>query len=192
MARLAAFGLALAGAFLVADTGVSTSKPGVPDPRTCDRNAGDAVLCVSHEAPRAGRIFTGAYLWITRPARTRVTKLTCDAKLGGRIARDERAGATYFDGGVRLAPILRRYWTEPDASGIRRIARATCSWRIPSTGWGKLLSLLQPPENVGDEDATWGLHVEFNGASRQCNLSTWRVGLRGLVTPAHRFRRVAC
>lgn len=165
---------------------------GVPDPRSCDANAGVAAICVSHGTPRAGQIFTGGYVWIRRPAQTTVTKLSCNAKLGGRIRRNRRLGATYFDGGVRLSPILRRFWSRPDAQGTRHLARATCSWRIPRAAHGLLLSLIHPTEHLGDMDTPWGLHFETGDSMRECNQTTWRVGLKGLVTPAPRFRRVSC
>jgi hypothetical protein len=185
-------GVVLAVAALVATDAGAPFAQRAPDPATCDGNAGDIVLCVSHGKPLAGRLFTGGYVWVRQPARTTVTRLSCDAKLGGRIRRSRQYGALYVVGGIRLSPILQRQWTRPDARGTRHLARATCGWRIPRRAHGLLLSLIQPREHLGDDEAAWGLHVETGSGTRECNLTSWRVGLAGPVTPAPRLRRVAC
>src|SRR5437899_3356483 len=61
------------------------AEPPPPDPRTCDRFGGSALLCTSRQTPRAGHLFTGGYVWIAKPAETPVRQLTCDAKLGGQV-----------------------------------------------------------------------------------------------------------
>jgi hypothetical protein len=111
-------------------------------------------------------------MWIRRRQETSAWTITCDAKIGGRLAWTggaPRAGGLYFAGGARLKPIIRRYYTAPDENGKVFLSRVTCGWRIPRGAVGKLLSLIWPTANPQCEDEftckTWGFDVEFGDGS---------------------------
>jgi len=127
--------------------------------------------------PRAGRTFTGGYVWISDQAATAAWKVTCDAKLGGRL--EWVSGGLAFVGGVRLRPIIRRYHGSVDVSGTRYAMLVTCGWRIPHEADGNFLSLVHPPEDLENCDVDcrpWGVHFEFGaGGGWECNQTTWRV-----------------
>jgi hypothetical protein len=199
---VAAVVVALAGASPVAATrfpapeshlpaaGLATWTPNL---RTCDPNADTSVMCVKHASPskvlagtpvfsgpRAGRVFTGGYVWISDRVGPAEWKVSCDAKVGGRLAWDGGTaghGDLYFAGGVRLTPILRRYAASVTVGGNRYTTLVTCGWRIPRSVSGKLLSLVRPrglvPCDVSCDP--WGLHFEAGGGLKECNQTTWRV-----------------
>lgn len=164
-----------------APASVDSSRSTAPNPAACNPIFHDSVvLCTSRQTPHAGHLFTGGYAWIYAP--NRVEQLTCDVKLGGRIVRPSNADP-YLVGGVRLTPVLRRFWSRPTADGTRYIRRATCNWWIPRGARGLLLSTLLPPDLYGDEDAIWGLYVILSDGSHfGCQGTTWRIGFKGLVT----------
>jgi hypothetical protein len=138
------------------------------------------VSTLIFSGPRAGRIFTGGYVWISDRVGLTDWKVTCDVKVGGRLAWDGGVvghGDLYFDGGVRLKPIIRRYDASVAVGRNRYTTLVTCSWRIPRSAAGKLLSLVRPHDLVPcDVDCQpWGLHFEAGGELKECNQTTWRV-----------------
>jgi hypothetical protein len=126
--------------------------------------------------PRAGRTFTGGYVWISDGVATADWNVSCNAKLGGKL-KWVNAGLG-FAGGVRLRPIIRRLDTTVELGGMRYVTLVTCSWRLPRSASGKLLSLVHSPPDLEDCDLDcklWGLHFEAPGGMRECNQTTWRV-----------------
>lgn len=150
-----------------------------PNPATCDAYPDpNSVICVSKGRPRPGHTFTGVYAWFRHPRQVPVTRVSCDAKIGGKIVRVN--GGIGFAGGTHLQPILHRYYTPPDASGQQYLVRATCGWDIPRSDRRKLLSLLHPLKDIPcDVDCEpWGFHVDYSNGMREENQTTWRVARR--------------
>jgi hypothetical protein len=131
--------------------------------------------------PRAGRVFTGGYLWISDEFASGTWKVSCDARLGGKLGWDggpSGGGDLYSAGGLRLAPIIHESRASLVRDGTRFTTLVTCGWRIPASAMGKLLSLVRPRADVPcDVDCSpWGFHFENAGATlAECSETTWRV-----------------
>jgi hypothetical protein len=154
------------------------------------------IICVSHarpfsrsagtlvwSGPRAGRVFTGGYVWVSNRLDPASWRVSCDATLGGRLAWDGGASASgdlYIAGGVHLKPVVRRSAATLTLGGTRYTTLVTCAWRIPASATGKLLSLVRPRRLVPCDVscAAWGVHFEDSGELKECNQTTWRVRAR--------------
>jgi hypothetical protein len=175
--------------------GVGTLRE-MPNPRTCTASADVMIMCmklarpyqtVAHTlvfgGPRAGRVFTGGYLWVSDKFPSGTWNVSCDARLGGKLAWDGGplgGGDLYSAGGVRLTPIIHTLPTNLVRDGTRYTTLVTCGWRIPASATGALLSLVRPRADVPcDPDCSaWGFHIETADGQNvlaECSETTWHV-----------------
>jgi hypothetical protein len=177
--RLSRWSLALLSATvfcatLVASTeSAASNSPPVVAGRSCDRNPSIAIVCLGTAQPRAGSTFTGVYAWF--PGYLYVESVECHAKIGGRLVNAN--GGVGFAGGRELPSRVARFYSLPDPSGRQYLIGATCSWDIPKSSIGQLLSLVHPPADIPcDVDCRpWGFTIRAGGFFREENQVTWKV-----------------
>jgi hypothetical protein len=144
--------LAIAGMTVLAGSGGSAEQyvPPPPEPN----------VAFSDGPPHAGKVFVGVVISFGPPQAFDVHKLACHATLGGHFVNQGEFRP--LEGGRYIRGTLFRYYDHQSGPPYRtkpRLAGGTCSWRLPLSARGKLLSLQAP--GCADACGDWGITIWY-------------------------------